>query len=158
MPALTTREEARARLLQMFEASLERVIPADPAKPLRGENFADFERQTYEATNDVVAAVMEERAKLDPRAHAAEAGSCPHCGTGRTYLEKQQTQHGIRSPSGVFQILRQHARCRACGGSFSPSAQNVGAAHRSAIDAQSAAACQPRVRGKVLRLRGSGAE
>ena len=158
MPALTTREEARARLLKMFEASLERVIPADPAKPLRGEIFADFERQTYDATNDVVAAVMEERAKLDPRARVTEAGACPHCGSSRTYLEKQQSQQDIRSPSGVFSIMRQHARCRACEGSFSPTEQSVGAAGRSGVNAQSAAARQSRMRGKILRLRGGGAE
>ncbi len=53
MPALTTRDEARARLLQMFEASLNRIIPLDPSKALQGEVFADFERQTYAVTNDV---------------------------------------------------------------------------------------------------------
>ena len=158
MPALTTREEARARLLKMFEISLDRVIPADPAKPLRGEIFADFERQTYDATNDVVAAVMEERAKLDPRALVTQAGPCPQCGSGRTYLEKQQSAQDIRSPSGVFSILRQHARCRACKGSFSPSEQSLGTADRSGVDPQSAAARQPRVRGKILRLFGGGVE
>jgi hypothetical protein len=158
MPALTTREEARARLLKMFEASLDRVIPADPAKPLRGEIFADFERQTYAATNDVVVAVMEERAKLDPRAQVTQAGPCPHCGSSRTYLKKQESKQDIRSPSGAFPITRQHARCRACEGSFSPSEQRLGAAGGSAFDAEGAAAHQSRVHGKVLRLRSGGAE
>jgi hypothetical protein len=134
MPALTTREEARARLLKMFESSLNRIIPANPAEPLRGEIFADFERQTYDATNDVVAAVMEERAKLDPCAQVTEAGCCPHCGSGRTYLEKQSSKQDIRSPSGAFPLMRQHARCRACDGSFSPSTQSMGTADRSAAD------------------------
>jgi hypothetical protein len=152
MPALTTREEARARVLKMFEASLNRIIPLDSSKPLQGEVFADFERQTYAATNDVVAAVMEERAKLDVRASVTEAGPCPHCGSARTYLEKQQSQQEVRSPSGALMIVRQHARCRACDGSFSPSAQRLGAAHRSAADTQGAVARQPRVRGGQLRL------
>ena len=153
MPALTTRDEARARLLKMFEASLDRIIPADPAKPLRGEVFADFERQTYSATNDVVAAVMEERAKLDLRASVTQAGACPHCGSSRTYLEAQQSKQDIRSPSGPFTIIRQHARCRACEGSFSPSEQRLGVAGGSSADTQSPATRQPRVRGKIVRLR-----
>ena len=152
MAALTTREEARARLLKMFESSLDRIIPADSSKPLRGEVFGDFERQTYAATNDVVAAVMEERAKLDSRASVSEAGCCPHCGSDRTYLEKQSSNQDIRSPSGVFTVTRQHARCRACDSSFSPSEPRLGIAGRSAVDAKSAAAHQPRVRGKILRL------
>jgi hypothetical protein len=158
MPALTTREESRARLLKMFEASLDRVIPQDPAKPLKGDVFADFERQTYDGCNDVLAAVMEERAKLDPRAEVLEAGPCPHCGSSRTYLEKGASKQDIRSPSGALTVLRQHARCRACDGSFSPSKQRLGAAVGSPADAESAAARQPRVRGKILRLRGGGAE
>ena len=152
MPALTTREEARARLLKMFESSLERIIPANPAKPLQGEIFADFERQTYAACNDVLAAAMEERAKLDPRAVLDEAGACPHCGSERTYLDKGHSRQDIRSPSGAVVIARQHARCRACDGSFSPSKQGLGAARGSTADAQGIAACQPRVRGKIVRL------
>jgi hypothetical protein len=129
MPALTTREEARARLLKMFESSLDRVIPKDHNKPLQGAIFADFENQTYAACNDVLAAVMEERAKLDPRAEVCQAGLCPHCGSERTYLEKEQSKQDIRSPSGAVTLTRQHARCRACDGSFSPSEQRLGAAH-----------------------------
>src|SRR2546421_604493 len=152
MPALTTREEARARLLKMFESSLERIIPLDPAKPLQGAVFADFERQTYSACNDVLAAAMEERAKLDPRAIVEEPGNCPQCGSERTYLEEGQSKQEIRSPSGAVVIARQHARCRACNGSFSPSEQGLGVAGRSAADAQGAAARQPRMHATKLRL------
>lgn len=158
MPALTTRDEARARLLKMFESSLDRVIPKDPNRPLQGAVFADFENQTYAACNDVLAAVMEERAKLDPRAEVCQAGLCPHCGSDRTYLEKEQSKQDIRSPSGVVTLTRQHARCRACEGSFSPSEQGLGAAHRSATDTESTHARQPRMRGAQLRLCRGGAE
>jgi len=150
MPALTTREEALARLTKMFASSLERIIPSDPAKPLQGAVFADFERQTYAACNDVLAAAMEERAKLDPRASVTDAGLCPHCGSDRTYLEKGSSPQEIRSPSGPVVMAKQGARCRACNGSFSPSEQRLGAAGRGAADTQSAATRQPRVRATKL--------
>lgn len=122
MPALTTRQAARERLLRMFQSALDRTLPADENVPLRGATFADFENQTYEVGNDVLTAMMEERAKLDVRAVADDAGRCPYCGSERTYLKQGHTQEEIRSPSGPVLVRKQMCRCRACNGSFSPSA------------------------------------
>jgi hypothetical protein len=45
MPARTTRQEARARILATFSAPLDRMIPEDESVPLQGATFADFEDQ-----------------------------------------------------------------------------------------------------------------
>jgi hypothetical protein len=141
MPALTTREAARERLLKMAEAAISRLIPADHKSPLRGQVFADFENQTYAVGNDLLAAMMEERAKLEDNAHVETSGPCPFCGSHRTYLEKETTRKERRSPSGPVLIEQQNARCRACNGSFSPSSAGLGTAQRSATNTQST---QPR--------------
>jgi len=122
MPARTTREEARARLFKICRSAIERLVPRDSDVPLKGATFADFENQTYEAGNEILAAMMEERAKLEPNAVVEKAGRCPHCGSPRTYLKQEVTKAEVRSPSGPLVIEKQHARCRACGGSFFPSA------------------------------------
>ena len=121
MPALTTRQAARERVRQIMESALERMIPADGSKPLKGAVFAEFENQAYEVGNEVLTALMEERAKLEGNAKATEAGRCPYCGSGRTYLEKGAVQQELRSPNGPVVIQKQGARCRACNGSFFPS-------------------------------------
>jgi ribosomal protein S14 len=102
-------------------AELDRMIPADEEVPLKGATFADFEDQVEQVARGVLPVVLEERAALEPNAEVTAAGRCPHCGSSRTYLEKQVTQPEVRSLHGPVALLRQHARCRACGGSFSPS-------------------------------------
>lgn len=121
MPALTTREVARERIAAVVKSVVERVIPEDESKPLRGTTFREFEEQVYRAGNEILAAMLEERAQLSPRAEAQEAGRCPHCGSERTYLEKGKTKYEMRSPVGMVVIERQGARCRKCDGSFFPS-------------------------------------
>jgi hypothetical protein len=65
----------------------------------------------------------------------AAGGTCPFCGSGSIYLEKQETQPRIHSPDGPVEIPLQQARCRRCGGSFSPSGARLGSAPGSAVDA-----------------------
>jgi hypothetical protein len=137
MPARTTRQEARERLLKMAQAVVDRLIPADEKSPLRGNVFADFENQTYAAGNDLLTAMMEERARLHGSAEATTAGLCPFCGSDRTYLEKEHVPRERQSPSGPVVLEEQNARCRACEGSFSPSSQRLGLAYRSRVNAKS---------------------
>jgi hypothetical protein len=138
MPAITTRQQARERLLKTALSAIDRLVPADESVPLRGSTFADFENQTYEVGDAILTAMMEERAKLARCASVAVAGLCPHCGSHRTYLEDKGTgtQQEIRSPSGPVLIAKQGARCRACNGSFSPSVQRLDAVFRSAAQTQ----------------------
>ena len=70
----------------------------------------------------VLPTLLEERAALEDNARVepGAAGACPHCGSGRVYLEKSQTNPEVLSPHGPVLVPRQHCRCRACGGSFSP--------------------------------------
>lgn len=121
MAARTTRQEARARIMAAVTAELDRMIPLDEETPLKGAVFADFEDQVEVLARGMLPVVLEERAALEPNAAVTAAGRCPHCGSDRTYLEKQATQPEILSLHGPVVLPRQHARCRACGGSFSPS-------------------------------------
>ena len=121
MPARSTRSEARARILAAFQAELDRMIPADEGVPLKGATFADFEDQMEELARSALPVVLEERAALEANAEVVTAGRCPHCGSDRVYLEKQTTAPEVLSPHGPVVLHKQHARCRACDGSFSPS-------------------------------------
>ena len=121
MAARRTRQEARERLRKVFEAELDRLVPADPAQPMNGRTFRDFEMQGVQLKQALVPAVLEELAALDEAAEVTTAGRCPHCGSDRTYLEKQEVKKEVRSPDGPAVLERQQARCRACDGSFSPS-------------------------------------
>ena len=121
MAARTTRQEARARIRAAFETQLNRLIPEDEGIPLKGATFADFEDQAELLAQATLPVVMEERAALEPNAAVEAAGRCPHCGSDRVYLKKQATQSEVRSPHGPVVLFKQHARCRSCGGSFSPS-------------------------------------
>lgn len=151
MSALTTREAARERLLKIAETVVDRLIPADQKRPLRGQIFADFENQTYAAGNDLLTAMMEERAKLEENARVEGGGRCPFCGSQRTYLEKETTKKERLSPSGPVIIEEQNARCRACDGSFSPSGERLGATQRGTPDAQGSYSCRARKRAANLR-------
>jgi ribosomal protein S14 len=121
MPARTTRQEARARIMAVMAAELDRLIPLDEEVPLKGSTFADFEDRVEELARGVLPTVLEERVALEPGAEVTAAGRCPHCGSDRTYLKPEATQPEIRSLHGPVVLPRQHARCRACGRAFSPS-------------------------------------
>jgi hypothetical protein len=120
MPARTTRQQARERLIQTFMASLDKVIPPDEAVPLRGSTFRDWEDQAAEVRRALVPTLLEERAALEDNARVAGGGHCPHCGSDAVYLEKQATRPEVITPDGPAVVEKQHCRCRTCGGSFSP--------------------------------------
>lgn len=121
MPARTTRQEARQRMIETFMASLDKVIPPDESVPLKGRTFLDWEKQAEQLKRTVIPTLLEERAALEDNALAQRGGHCPYCGSDRVYLEKQTTKAEIRSPEGPVLIEKQHCRCRNCDGSFSPS-------------------------------------
>ena len=148
MPAATTRQEARERLLKTAHSAIDRLVPADENVPLRGSTFADFENQSYEVSDAILTAMMEERAKLQRNALVEGPGLCPHCGSNRTYLENKgaSLKQELRSPNGPVLIAKQGARCRACDGSFSPSAQRLAAVLGSRADTQSRSARRARNR------------
>ena len=120
MPARTTRQQARRRAIDAFLASLDRIIPADESVPLKGSTFVDWERQVGEMRKAVLPTVLEERAGLEDNARVGSGGRCPRCGSDRVYLEEGETAGEVVSPDGPVVVHRQHCRCRACGGSFSP--------------------------------------
>jgi len=76
-------------------------------------------RTTRRAARERVQAVF--AAALASHAAVETAGRCPPCGSTRGYLESQATQAAVRSLHGPLVLHQQHAWCRACGGSFSPS-------------------------------------
>jgi len=121
MPALRTRQEARERVLQTMMAALDRIMPADQAKPLKGTTFGSWEDQADEFKRAVIPTLLEERAALESNALVEAGGCCPLCGSDSVYLEKQTTRPEVITPDGPAVIEKQHCRCRTCGGSFSPS-------------------------------------
>ena len=121
MPARTSRQEAREAAKKAFEAALDRMIPADESKPLKGAKFIDWENPIEQMAQAVLPTVLEQRAMLEENAQVQGAGHCPHCSSDRTYVEKQTTRPEIISPHGPLVIEKQQARCHCCGGSFSPS-------------------------------------
>jgi hypothetical protein len=127
MAARTTRREARERVIKSFLASLDTIIPEDEAVPLRGSTFLDWEDQADGLRRAVVPTLLQERVALDDGAEveAGGAGRCPHCSSDRVYVDEREGRGGQReviSPHGPVVVYTQQCRCRACGGSFSPSA------------------------------------
>ena len=122
MPARTSRREARERIFKVMTEALDRMIPPDESTPLRGSTFADWEQQAAVVRQAVIPTLLEERAALEDNARVSHGGCCPHCGcSDRVYLEKEETSAEARSPDGPVAYQKQNCRCRACGGSFSPS-------------------------------------
>jgi len=125
MAALTTREESRQRLLALFQASLDRIIPADESVPLRGQSFRDFEDQAEELRQAILPSLLEERAGLEKTALVESPGLCPLCSSDQVSLTQKIEQREIISPHGAVVLTHQRARCRSCGRSFSPAGQDV---------------------------------
>ena len=121
MSALTTRQDARKRLRKAFEGALDELIPSDESVPLKGSRFADFEDQVEALGREVLPVALEERVALEGNAEVTHPGCCPFCGSARVYLKKEVSQPELLSPQGEVVLRKQHARCRSCGGSFSPS-------------------------------------
>lgn len=135
MAARTTRQSARARIEAALRSALDEMIPADESRPLKGSRFIDFEDQVEALGRRILPLALAERAALECGAQVELPGPCPHCGSGRVYLKAEATQTGLQSPHGPVQVPRQHARCRACGKTFSPSGPRLGPDAGSSADA-----------------------
>jgi DNA-directed RNA polymerase subunit RPC12/RpoP len=123
MAARTTREAARARVLATLMKALDEVIPEDEAKPLRGRTFSEWEDQADAFDQAVTSTLLEERAALEDSAQvgADQLGRCPHCGSDRLYLRREQGNESRRTEHGEVVLMHQRVRCRSCGRTFSPS-------------------------------------
>jgi len=138
MAAITSRKESRQRLLELFQKSVDRIIPEDDSVSLRGQTFRDFEDQAEELRRTILPALLEERAALEQTALVEEraaleqtalvesSGSCPFCVSERVYLSGKPQQREVTSPHGAVMLVHQLARCRSCGRSFSPAESGVG--------------------------------
>ena len=74
MSARTTRRDARARIPATFTVELDRMIPEEEEKPLKGATFRDFEDQVV---RPALPMVFEERAALEPNARARNIHASP---------------------------------------------------------------------------------
>jgi hypothetical protein len=129
MAALTDRQSSRARLRGILETLLDRHIPSDESKPMRGQTFREFEDQADEFDRALTAAFLEELAALSVAAQTRESGCCPHCGGDRVYLVKNSGHKTeLQSKHGVIVLAQQQCRCRSCDRTFSPSGPRLGAA------------------------------
>ena len=132
MAALTDRQQARERLRGILEELLDRFIPAQESKPLRGRTFREWQEQADTFDRQMTAAFLEERAALDSAALAQSGGRCPHCGSDRVYLVKGTHATELQTKHGRVVLAQQQCRCRACDRTFSPSGPRVGPADRGA--------------------------
>jgi hypothetical protein len=121
MAATTDRQAARERLMALAKAQIDKLIPADEAVPLRGQFFADFEDQADELERTICPAFLEERVALSVGAKVVDGGVCPHCRSDQVYLESRVSEVELITPHGMMPMTQQHARCRSCDRSFSPS-------------------------------------
>ena len=74
MSSTRTRQEAYDRICQDFFAALNRIIPLDESKPLKGRTFRDFELQARELKEAIIPTLLEERAALSVSAQMPTAG------------------------------------------------------------------------------------
>ena len=121
MSARRSRREARERVMKTMMDALDRIMPEDENRPLKGTTFRSWEDQADEFKRSVIPTLLEERAALEPNAAVEQGGVCPFCGSDSVYLEKQTTVPEVITPDGPVLLPKQHCRCRTCGGSFSPS-------------------------------------
>jgi hypothetical protein len=121
MAATTDRQAARERLRALMEKEIDRLIPADDSVPLKGQVFADFEDQSLELERKLCPAFLEERVKLSDSSHVEAGGVCPFCKSTNVRLEKRESKVDLITPQGVLPMTQQHARCRSCDRTFSPS-------------------------------------
>lgn len=121
MAATISRTEAREKLLKTYLDALDRIIPADESKPLRGTTFANWEDQAAEFKRAILPTLLEVRAALEPNAVVEKAGHCPFCGSDSIYMKKETSRPEVLTPDGPVIIGKQHCRCRSCDGTFSPS-------------------------------------
>ena len=135
MSSRTNREQARQRLDAIYCALREKLIPADESVPLQGGKFIDWENQADLIEKELCTAFMEERAALEASAQVRSGGRCPHCGSDRVYLIKEESKVEVRSPHGPVVLHKQRCRCRACNRAFSPSGAGLGSASRGGTDA-----------------------
>jgi hypothetical protein len=126
MAAIISRQEARERLRKQFEATLERHIPSDPSKPVRGDKFREWEDQAEVVCREVGGTFLEVMSQLHGQACVETPGACPHCGSGSTRFLDPAGQQERQSNHGRVVLPRQAARCRSCGRSFSPAGAGVG--------------------------------
>jgi hypothetical protein len=75
MAARTTRQAARERLQNVFQESLDRLIPPDESVPIRGHTFLEFENQVEAMADLLLPTALEERSALQTNARV-ERGAC----------------------------------------------------------------------------------
>jgi hypothetical protein len=121
MAAQTDRQSARTRLLALAQKEIDRLIPADESVPLKGQFFADFEDQADELERTLCPVFLKERVALSEASEVDSGGTCPFCNSTHTYLESRQSEVNLLTPHGNMPMNQQHARCRSCDRSFSPS-------------------------------------
>ena len=122
MPALTTRQLARQRLIAEAMKNIDALVPADESAPMAGKTFLEFEQMAAEADRRFRCTAVEELAKLSDTARVVKAGICPQCKSINTRLRHEEKEREIQSPVGSVKHLDQTGRCNDCGCTFSPSA------------------------------------
>jgi hypothetical protein len=143
MPSRTNRQQARERLDAIYQSLRDKLIPADESEPLQGGVFLDWENQADQIEKELCVAFLEERAALEAAAQVQGGGRCPHCGSDRVYLMKEESQVEVRSAHGPVVMHKQRCRCRSCDRTFSPSGARLADARGGGVDAEGGSAGKP---------------
>ena len=125
MAGRLTREEARAELRKVFEASLDQYLPADPSQPVKDGLFYEWEDPADEFDRRVTGKFVEVLANVSGQAQQAHPGVCPHCQSATTRWLDPAAQRERQSKHGAVVLPRQRAQCRSCGRSFSPAGDRL---------------------------------
>lgn len=126
MAGRLTRQEARAELRKVFEASLDQYIPADESQPVKDGLFYEWEDQADAFDRQVTGKLVEVLAGLSGQARPTQPGACPHCQSAHTRWLDAAAQQERQSKHGAVVLPRQRAQCRSCGRSFSPAGGRLG--------------------------------
>ena len=142
MAGITTRQEARDRVLTTVKKLLDQMIPEDETQPVKDGVFWEWEEMADAFDREATASLMEALAGLSAKAKLAEPGACPGCGSQNVRWLDESKQLERQSKHGVV-VPRQVARCRSCGRSFSPSGGPLEVGSRGASDAAGGRAGEP---------------
>lgn len=116
--SMTDRRRAVERLRELAEEKIERLLPPEN----HVLTFAEFEDAADELERALCPAFLRECVTLSQSLEVQTGGRCPHCGSDRVYLDKRRSEVRVLTPHGSVEMTQQHARCRSCDRSFSPSA------------------------------------
>lgn len=121
-----TRQEARAKLDELYHRVRDKFLPEDTAKAVAEGKFWEWEDQADALDRELTGGFLEILGQLSEQAKLEDPGACPFCGSKVVRWLDAEGQRERRSKHGEVVLPRQVAQCRSCDRSFSPSGAGLG--------------------------------